>query len=153
MVKMKITGKSCNYIIIITALPLLALYLYCSTAGGSKDSAPAVRLIVDSFKAEGVDAETARSIERMFSDGLVASKGAGYIVDRQTDGVKKSGNRVLIGRVSRLGSGFLVSVKIANAESGMVLYDNSAFVGSKGELEGKIKDITKEISKKDEIWR
>ncbi len=151
-----IREKYFGYIVIKIVLISLAICLGCTTAGEpAKDktgSPGAVRLIIE-IEAEGVDKDTKNSVEQLFIKGLTERKGASYIIHRQTHGAAKSGNRVLIGSVSRLGSGFFLSAKVVDGEKGKVLFNKSIVVNSKGDMKGRIDDISEDISKEKAIWR
>ncbi|MFH0976493.1 MAG: hypothetical protein V1874_11995 [Spirochaetota bacterium] len=74
------------------------------------------------------------------------------VVFRKTDGIDKSVNRILTGRLSRAGNTYLLSVSIANAETGKILFDKNYTFKEADQINGIINTAAENIGVSKEIW-
>lgn len=122
-------------------------------AAAPEDKAPAAkaRLVVTRLAPNGVETAEAEDISKKVYSALVASKGAGQVLYRAA-GDRRSANRALTGRVSKLGRSRVIAVSVVDGEKGSVLYNKTATVREDAELEAQIATIAREIGAQANLW-
>ena len=70
------------------------------------------RLGINKLEINNIDENIAAKITTIIYNKLKAIKGAKSVVYRVKDGITKSTNRQLIGRISKLGKNYVLSIKI-----------------------------------------
>ncbi len=109
------------------------------------------RLLVNPLAANGVDDSEASGISRKILTALSAARGADRVVSR--NGADwRSANRILSGRVSKLGATRIISVSVANAGSGAVLYSKTLTMREGDDPDAGINDMAREIGARTAIW-
>lgn len=135
----------------LTAIILIAVFAGCSGSSFKSDGAPKTRLCINKFESEGVDAKIAERATGNLHKKLQELKGANRVVSREIDGISKSTNRQLIGRISKLGEKYVLTVKVVEGEKGRLVFNETAIVKA-GDLDSRIEDIAEKVSDKDEVW-
>jgi hypothetical protein len=123
------------------------------SAGETKAKVPAAkaRLVVTRLAPNGVESAEAEDISKRVYSALVASKGAAQVLYRAA-GDRRSANRALTGRVSKLGRSRVIAVSVVDGEKGSVLYTKTATVRADAELEAQIATIAREIGAQANVW-
>ncbi len=133
------------------ALTLIAACFIQCSKNIKDDSIPKVRLSINRMDAEGIDKKTVSNIAEILHKELQAIKGANRVVYREKDGVSKSTNRQLVGRISKLGKSYVLSIKIIEGEKGKVLF-NRTVTAKESSIDDSLEDIAEEIGDEDGIW-
>ncbi len=134
----------------LTAIITAAALAGCSGAAVKSGTAK-VRVCVNKFESEGVDAKTTARATAGMHKKLQELKGAEMVLSRELDGVSRSANRQLIGRVSSLGEKYVVTVKVVEGEKGRLIFNETAIV-KQSDIDSTIEDIAEKISDRDEVW-
>jgi hypothetical protein len=139
----------------LTAISVLTAFIFAAAAGCSgpavKKDAPKVRVCINKFESEGIDAKIITSATANMHKKLRELKGPESAVSREIDGISKSANRQLIGRISRLGEKYVVTVKVVEGEKGRLVFNETAII-KESDLDETIEDIAEKISDRDEVW-
>ncbi len=135
---------------ILLAALIVAAFVQCSK-NIKHDSNPETRLSINQMEADGVDKTIIKKIETILDKELKELKGDNRVVYRHRDGVSKSTNRQLIGRISKLGKNYVLSIKVVEGEKGKVLYNRTVTTKERG-IDDSIEDIAEDISDEDSIW-
>ena len=136
---------------VVTAILFGTALAGCSGSGVKNDGAPKARLCINKMESEGVDGKiTARATAGLHKK-LQELKGADRVVSREIDGISKSTNRQLIGRISKLGEKYVITIKVVEGEKGRLIFNETVIV-KEGSIESTIEDIAEKISGKDEVW-
>jgi len=109
------------------------------------------RLGIASLKANGVDEKTASDITLRLYNGLKKSRGDSVIY-REVDGISKSTNRQLTGRISRLGKTILIAVNVVDSQTGKTLFSTTASYKNGESPDQKIEQLVTQINSKNGIW-
>lgn len=137
---------------VLIALIFITAVTACS--GGSKiknETNPNVRLNINKPASEGVDKKIVTRIADMLYEKLKAEKGS-IILYREKDGISKSANRQLAGRISMLGKKYILTVKVVEGEKGQLLY-NRTVTAAENDLDSRLEDIAEDISGNEGIWQ
>lgn len=110
------------------------------------------RLGINRIKVNKVDEKIAREITSMLYNKLRYMMGADRIVYREKDGISKSINRQLVGRVSKLGKDFLLSIKVVEVEKSKLLFSETVVIKKNDNLDNAIDQIVNKICNKESIW-
>lgn len=110
------------------------------------------RLGITLLAANGVEAAVTREISEKLYSRLGALRGADKVIYRERGLDKKSVNRLLTGRVSRLGGSRVVAVNIVDAERGHVLFNKTAVIREGDDLDAQIDAIARDITSKSGQW-
>ena len=124
-----------------------------SVDGENKAPAAAVRarLVVAPLVANGVEASEAEGISRKIFSSLSAEKGGDRVVFRGS-GDWRSANRILTGRVSRLGGSRIIAMSVADAQKGSVLYSKTVTSREGDDLDAQVAGVAREIGARSAIW-
>ena len=136
---------------ITLAVFLAVFFIQCSGSNIKDNSKPRVRLCINKMDAEGADKKIAARLANILNEKLQELKGTNKVVFRDKDGVSKSTNRQLIGRISKLGQKFVLTIKVIEGEKGKLLFNETTIV-NQNDLDDTIKDIAENISDKESIW-
>ena len=74
------------------------------------------------------------------------------IVFRIKDGISKSVNRQLYGRINKYGKGFVLTINVVEGERGKILYSKTVIIKDYSKIDDVLDKIAEEINDKDEIW-
>lgn len=124
---------------------------FCSGSGVKDDGKVSVRVSVNKMESEGVDTKIVKRATELIYKKLQELKGKNRVVSREIDGVDKSANRQLIGRLSKLGAKIVITVKVVEGERGKLVFNETAIV-KESDLDDAILDIAENIADKDEVW-
>ncbi len=124
-----------------------------SAEGDRKTPAASVRtrLVVSQLVANGVESSEAAGISRKIFSSLSAEKGGERVVLRGA-GDWRSANRILTGRVSKLGSSRIIALSVADAQKGSVLYSKTVTSREGDDLDAQMAGVAREISARTSIW-
>ena len=136
---------------ILTVIILSTALAGCSGPGVKSGGAPKARVCVNKIESEGVDAKIIMRATASLHKKLQEQKGADRVVSREIDGISKSANRQLIGRISRLGEKYVITVKVVEGEKGRLIFNETVII-KESDLDSAIEDIAENISDKDEVW-
>jgi hypothetical protein len=114
-------------------------------------SSAGTRLLVNPLSANGVEASEAAAITGRILGALSAVKGADRVVSRSGSDWR-SANRLLTGRVSKLGSTRVISMSVAHGQSGAVLYSKTITSREGDDLDGQIQGAAREMAERTAIW-
>lgn len=109
------------------------------------------RIAVTTLAANGVERSEAMDITRRLHDALSEVKGADRVVSRAGND-RRSANRILSGRVSRLGSTRIIAMSVADAGSGTVLFSKTLTMREGDDLAAGISGVAREIGARPSIW-
>jgi hypothetical protein len=109
------------------------------------------RLGITQILSDKQDEELASAITDKLCSSLKNIKSTDKIVFRKTDGIDKSVNRILTGRLSRAGNTYLLSLSIANAETGKILYDKNYSFKETDQIDGIINKAAENIGSSKEV--
>ncbi|TAL39883.1 MAG: hypothetical protein EPN93_00400 [Spirochaetes bacterium] len=116
------------------------------------DPVPAsVRLLVTRLTANGVDEAEAETVSQKLFGAVVAAKGADKVLYRAA-GERRSANRLLTGRISRLGATRIVAVSVVDGQSGGVLYSKTVDYKEGENADRKFGAVAAEISAQGAVW-
>lgn len=135
-------------------LALIFITAIAGCSGGSKiknEANPNVRLNINKPASEGVDEKIVTRVAEKIYEKLREEKGS-IILYREKDGISKSANRQLAGRISILGKKYILTIKVVEGEKGQLLYNRTITV-LEGDLDSELEDIAEEISGNDDIWK
>ncbi|MDY6968557.1 MAG: hypothetical protein SVR08_07890 [Spirochaetota bacterium] len=110
------------------------------------------RLGVNKLVTNDIDEKTASKITTIIYNKLKAIKGAKRVVYRVKDGISKSTNRQLIGRISKLGKSYVLSIKVVEGEKGKLLFNETVIIKGDDDIEESIDNVVKKISSEKSIW-
>lgn len=79
-------------------------------------------------------------------------KNQDMVIYRKTDSMGRSINRLLTGRLNKVGSTYLLSISITNAETGKILFDKNYSFKETDEADEIIKNAADTISNNKNIW-
>lgn len=111
-----------------------------------------VRLGITQILSDRENEEFASVITNRLYNRLKDEKSEDTVVFRKINGIDRSFNRLLTGRLNRIGSTYLLSISIANIETGKLLYDKKYSFKEAGEADKIIRMAVENISNKKEIW-
>ena len=116
-----------------------------------KEAPVGTRLGITIFKTDEAHKEIASEISNRLYNSLKKLKGDSRIVFRDNN-ISKSVNRLLLGRLSKVGNTYLLSLRIIDAESGKLYFDKLFTYNKIEDLHNKLDRIAGQISSKGEIW-
>lgn len=119
--------------------------------GGKKGPAVRTRLLVTPLAANGVEASEAEGISRKIFSSLSAAKGVDRVVFRGS-GDWRSANRILTGRVSKLGASRIIALSVADAQKGNVLFSKTVTSREGDNLDAQMVGIAGEMGARQAIW-
>lgn len=143
---MKLSALASLIIMLLT----VTCFTFCS--GPAVSVNPNIRLNINKLEAEEAEPEMVSMISEILFQNLSELKGKDKILLREKNGIDKSTNRQLMGRAVKLGSKYIITIKVAEGESGALLYTKS-ISASKNEIIEKLKNISAEISSDKKIWQ
>lgn len=109
------------------------------------------RLAVSPLAANGVERSEAMDITRRLHDALSEVKGSDRVVSRSGND-RRSANRILSGRVSKLGATRIIAMSVADAASGTVLFSTTLTMREGDDLSAGISGVAREIGARPSIW-
>ena len=109
------------------------------------------RLMVSRLIANGIDEATADTISQKLFDGLVSAKGQERVLF-WGNADTRSANRVLTGRVSKLGASKIVALNVVDGERGTVLFNKTEVIKEGDSIDAKLGTIVQEIGNMGGIW-
>jgi len=112
-----------------------------------------IRLGITILKASGGNVNEASAITSNIYNRLIVLKGSNRVIYRKIDGSSKSVNRLLIGRLSKLGKDYILAIRVVEGQNGAQLYNKRLIYEEGDNIENYLDSIAKEISNKDEIWK
>lgn len=116
------------------------------------NKATKVRLGINRVTVNNVDERVALEITTMLHEKLQARKGKNSVVYRKRNGISKSINRQLAGRISKLGKDLLLSIKVIEVEKGKLLFSETIIIKKNDDLDDVIDRIVDKICKNKSIW-
>jgi len=111
-----------------------------------------IRLNINTLTSSGIEKNEAEDITKIIYSKIVSSKGKDKVIYRQADGSSKKANRILSGRVSKLGSIKIVSVKVTDVENGKVLFNLTEKINESDSMQAVLENIADKIISDGEIW-
>ncbi len=138
------------YIALFTLI-LTSSLIFCSSSSSKDDGAPSVRVRINKMESEGVDKKIVDKISNNLLKKLQEFKGPNRVVAINIDGVSKSANRQLIGRISKLGKKYVIVLKVVEGEKGKLLFNETAIV-KEGDIDDTIEDMAEKVSEKEDVW-
>jgi hypothetical protein len=102
--------------------------------------------------ANGIGDTEAADISKTLFNLLSDLMGADKLIYRASGLDRRSANRLLTGRISKLGSTYIVAITIVHAETGRVLYTKSVSVKDAGMIKKELEPVAREISAVKAIW-
>ncbi|MDY6935152.1 MAG: hypothetical protein SVZ03_13140 [Spirochaetota bacterium] len=119
---------------------------------GKKPIAINARLGINRFEASGVDKRIASDITDKLYQKLRLLKGRNLVVYKRIEGIEKSVNRQLVGRVSRLRDSYILAVRVVDGESGKQLFGKTINYKQVDNLDSKLEQIAEQIISVSDIW-
>jgi len=109
------------------------------------------RVAVTLLAANGIEPSEAAGISEKLYSNLVRLKGGSSVVYRKKFD-KRSANRVLTGRVSKLGRSRIISVSIVDGESGTVIFNRTLTIKGDQNIDDSIRNIAEQIAGNVQVW-
>jgi hypothetical protein len=138
-------------ICVLTAIFFIAALAGCSGSSVKNGGAPQTRLCINKIESEGVDTKITTRLTAGLHKKLQELKGTERVVSREIDGISKSANRQLTGRIGKLGEKYVITIKVIEGEKGRLVFNETDIVKESG-LDSTIEDIAGKIADKDEVW-
>ena len=109
------------------------------------------RLGINKLTTHDVDEKKSLEIITKLYSKLKNLKGE-RIIFRVKDGISKSVNRQLYGRINKFGKGFVLNINIVEGEKGKLLYSKTVIIKDYSKIDDILEEIAEEINDKNEIW-
>jgi len=110
------------------------------------------RLCINNIQVSDSETGIADDLTIKLYKKLLASKGQNQVVYRDVDGVGKSINRQLAGRLTRLGSKYIFSISIVDVNNGETLIDTAIKYKGSDDVDSKIDELVERIINKNSVW-
>ena len=117
------------------------------------DSSLKVRLGIDNVLSSDEDKQIAGEVTKLLYENLKDLKGDSGVIYVSKNRDEKSVNRHLLGRLSKVGKAYILSVNIVNTQTGDVLYSKTSTYNSPEDSGKVIRVIAEEINNKSSMWK
>lgn len=122
-----------------------------SSCGSKNIKNSNIRLRINKLEAQDVDKKITGDVAAQLYENLKKQIGDRVVSD-QGDSISKSANRLLAGRVSMLGTKYMLTIKVVEGEKGNILFNKTVSVKADG-LKDAVDDIADQIVDCDAIWQ
>ena len=136
---------------VLLAIIFTAIFSGCSGSDLKNSGNPNIRLNINKLESQGIDKKIISRIAEKLHAKLASLRGKNKVLYRGKDGVAKSANRQLAGRISKLGSKYILTIKVIEGEKGSMLFNKTVSTKEK-DLDDEIDDIAEDISDDENIW-
>ena len=110
------------------------------------------RLGINTISSTKKDSKIAADITAKIYRKIRAAKGPNRVVYSKKSISKKSVNRQFSGRLTKLGSTYILAVSVINNESSISIIESTVKYKNKSEIDSKVDEIAELIIGKKEIW-
>jgi hypothetical protein len=105
------------------------------------------RIGISAFLSKNVDEKLSAGITDSLKEKLSDAIGSGKIIDLREKRKELHYNKILTGSVSRLGSKYIITVKVMNIEDSRIIFGSNNMVNSESELNDRCVEIAEKIIK------
>jgi hypothetical protein len=128
--------------------------IVCMSCASSGPRKTLNRIAFSGFTVQDIDMKIKRSADEEIMKSLINLMGEKCycVVHRRGEAQSMSANRQMVGTLSKMGSGIMVSVRVIDGEKGVVLFNASRMAKTAGDLNEVLSGIAEDVSRSDEIW-
>ncbi|MFC1670498.1 hypothetical protein ACFL20_08900 [Spirochaetota bacterium] len=111
-----------------------------------------VRLGIKNITPRGVSKNRSSEISRQLYKKLKSIKGTNKVIYINSSERKKSINRQLTCKISKLGTGYILNFRVTNVESGEIIFNETAKISNINDTDSILDNISNKILGNKKIW-